>query len=153
MNTYRMLLSLMVFVAACTGWGVYVIATTERPSSTWARSLPSWLEIRDYDAQTWISTDLESDRTVFPVLASYIFGDNAREQRVAMTAPVTDRRMSFVLPKEVTIDNAPTPNGQPIEFTSVPPRRVATPNSRGSRHRRESKAKRQSYSMSWTAPG
>jgi hypothetical protein len=48
-------------------------------------------------------------------------------RKVAMTAPViTDTKMVFVLPEGVTTDNAPTPDGQPIEFIEVPSRKLAT---------------------------
>ena len=126
MNVHWILIGLAAPLAAWIGWGVYIIVTTERPDYEVVRSLADGMEIRDYDAQTWISTDMESDRSAFPVLASYIFGGNVEDERIAMTAPViTGRRMSFILPEGVAADDAPAPNGQPIEFTSVPPRRVA----------------------------
>ena len=44
-----------------------------------------------------------------------------------MTAPViTDQEMSFILPGNMSMENAPRPNGQPIEFTRVPARKLAT---------------------------
>ena len=109
------------------GWGSYVILTTERPPYEVVRLLTSRVEIRQYEAQTWISTNHDSDDSSFRVLASYIFGRNQERRKVAMTAPViTDERMVFILPAGVTPDNAPTPDGQPIEFTEVPPRKLAT---------------------------
>lgn len=109
------------------GWGSYVIFTTERPPYEVLRRLTSRVEIRQYEAQTWISTDYDSDDSSFRILASYIFGQNQEGKKVAMTAPViTDERMVFILPEGVTPDNAPTPDGQPIEFTEVPPRKLAT---------------------------
>lgn len=113
-------------LALWVGWGAYVTYTTEQPPYTVVKRLPSEVEIRQYAAQTWISTDYASDRGAFPVLASYIFGGNQQKENVAMTAPViTDDRMAFILPSGVTVDNAPTPDGQAIDFTAVPPRRLA----------------------------
>ena len=84
------------------------------------------VEVRQYGQQTWISTVGTTDNASFSVLASHIFGNNKEGQNVAMTAPViTDGTMSFILPAALSEDSAPTPNGQPIEFTTVAPRQVA----------------------------
>jgi hypothetical protein len=115
------------FVLLWTGWGAYVIFTTERPPYEVTRRLAPRVEIRQYEAQTWIATDQRTDASSFRVLASYIFGGNREGQKVAMTAPViTDEKMAFILPAGVTTENAPKPSGQPIEFTEVPPRKLAT---------------------------
>jgi hypothetical protein len=108
------------------GWGAYVILTTERPPYEVLRRLPSNVEIRQYGAQTWISTDYEGDDSAFRVLASYIFGENEQGKKIAMTAPViTGEKMVFILPEHVTLDAAPEPGGQPIEFSEIPPRKLA----------------------------
>ena len=116
-----------ILLAVWIGWGLYVIYSTERPAYQVTRGLTSSAEIRQYEEQTWISTSYENDDASFPVLASYIFGRNEEGENVAMTAPViTDRKMSFILPEGISEDNAPTPEGQAIEFTTVPARRLAT---------------------------
>ena len=112
-------------LAVWTGWGLYVILTTERPAYEVVQSLSPTVEVRQYGEQTWISTAYTSDNAAFRVLASYIFGRNQEGARVAMTAPViTDDDMAFILPSGITPDNAPTPDGQPIEFTEIPARQV-----------------------------
>ena len=117
------------------GWGLYKINTTERPAYEIVRRLEPPVEIREYGAQSWITTDYAGDAPSFRVLASYIFGGNEQGQKVAMTAPViTDDRMAFILPGGVTPENAPTPEGQPIDFFEVPPRKLAT------------------FTFSWTTP-
>ena len=109
------------------GWGIYLITTTARPAYTVVEALSSNIEIRQYEDQTWISAAQNGDNASFMVLASYIFGRNKEEQQVAMTAPViTDERMSFILPEGLTPEEAPTPDGQSIDFTRVPARRLAT---------------------------
>jgi hypothetical protein len=108
------------------GWGLYVILATERPVYQVIGSLSSQVEIRLYEEQTWISTSHQSDDSSFPVLASYIFGGNREGEKVAMTAPViTDDKMSFILPQGISKEDAPTPNGQAIDFTVVPARQLA----------------------------
>ena len=107
-------------------WGLYSIYSTPRPTFSIVETIGSNTEIRDYEEQTWISTDQAGDRGSFMVLASYIFGGNADSEKIAMTAPVvTDRKMSFILPAEMSIDDAPKPDGQNIVFEVVPSRRVA----------------------------
>ena len=109
------------------GWGLYVIYTTERPPYHVIEKLSSNVEIRQYEEQTWISTSYETDNASFPVLASYIFGNNEKEEKIAMTAPViTDAKMSFILPSDISQHTAPSPNGQAIDFTVVPARKIAT---------------------------
>jgi hypothetical protein len=128
----RMKVLIIIAVVVCCmlvlwiGWGAYVIVTTERPAYEVIRSLTSRVEIRQYEAQTWISTDYRSDDSSFRVLAAYIFGGNRESEKVAMTAPViTDDRMAFILPAGITKDSAPAPDGQAIEFTEIPPRKLA----------------------------
>lgn len=116
-----------LIVALWMGWGLYVIYSTDRPNYQIIQSLSSDIEVRQYELQTWISTAHQSDSASFPVLASYIFGGNMERQQVAMTAPViTDEKMSFILPEGVSLDNAPRPDGQAIDFTVVPARKLAT---------------------------
>jgi hypothetical protein len=108
-------------------WGLYVIYSTERPCYEVAQSLSSQVEIRQYEEQTWISTPYKTDDLSFSILASYIFGGNKEGEKVSMTAPViTDQQMSFILPKGISKRNAPTPDGQTIDLTTVPARKLAT---------------------------
>ncbi len=117
----------VVVLTLWTGWGVYVIYSTERPPYEVVRELSSRVEIRQYKQQTWISTAYNTDNSSFRVLASYIFGQNKERETVSMTAPVvTDEKMSFILPQDMNPEDAPTPDGQAIEFTTVPPRKLAT---------------------------
>ena len=109
------------------GWGLYVIYSTARPSYEIVQRFAVDVEIRQYQEQTWISTAHDTDDGSFPVLASYIFGRNKERRQVAMTAPViTAERMSFILPDDLSLANAPAPDGQAIDFDTVPARKLAT---------------------------
>jgi hypothetical protein len=82
----------------------------------------------------------------FPILAGYIFGKNKREQKFAMTAPVTQKALpmkldmtelvsrtgapggyvvQFVLPKGVTAANAPEPLDARVQLRDILPSHVA----------------------------
>jgi hypothetical protein len=88
----------------------------------------------------------EAGNKAFRILAGYIFGKNKGERRLAMTAPVTQTAapvrlamtapvtqktapggylVQFVLPRGVTLDNAPEPIDQQIVLRQVQSRRVA----------------------------
>jgi len=88
----------------------------------------------------------EAGSRAFPILAGYIFGKNKGENRLAMTAPVTQTAapiklemtapvtqsaapggylVQFVLPKGVTLANAPEPIDQRVILRQVQPTRVA----------------------------
>ena len=123
---FILMVTIGVLMSLWVGWGTYVISGIERPQYEVVERLDKKVEVRQYGQQTWISTVGTTDNASFSVLASYIFGNNKEGQNVAMTAPViTDGTMSFILPAALSEDSAPTPNGQPIEFTTVAPRQVA----------------------------
>jgi hypothetical protein len=88
----------------------------------------------------------EAGNKAFRILASYIFGNNKGEKKLAMTAPVTQTAapkklemtapvtqsaapggylVQFVLPKGVTLDTAPEPIDERIVLRQVQPMRVA----------------------------
>ena len=109
------------------------------------------IEVRDYAAYTVAEVTVNTDANyagsrAFPILAGYIFGKNKGERTLAMTAPVTQRAVpvkmamtapvtqtpsgsgflvQFVLPKGVTVANAPEPLDACINLREMPPKRVA----------------------------
>ena len=91
------------------------------------------IEIREYDARILMHTSMKTGaNSGFRVLAGYIFGGNAREQSIAMTAPVqrtmpqvTDPEMAFVVPREYQLDDLPRPNDTRVGFREEPSYRAA----------------------------
>lgn len=108
-------------------------------------------QVRQYAAYTVAEVVVpgpasEAGNQAFPILAGYIFGKNKGERKLAMTAPVTQAavpvklemtapvtqtaatggfRVQFVLPKGVTVANAPEPEDTRVQLREVPPSQVA----------------------------
>ena len=97
-------------------------------------------ELRDYSefiiAETELNGSFDSaSRKGFRRVASYIFGGNKNldgsSEKIQMTAPVTmtpDKskwKLHFVMPKNYSIDNLPTPNDKNVNIRTVPAHRAA----------------------------
>lgn len=108
-------------------------------------------EIREYPGYTVAELLVEgpadkAGNQAFPILAAYIFGKNRGERKLAMTASVTQTAVpvklamtapvtqaaapggfvvQFVLPKTVTLANAPEPLDARVKLREVAPSRVA----------------------------
>jgi hypothetical protein len=110
----------------------------------------SEVEIRRYApriaAETTVAGTEEGARNEgFRRLAGYIFGANARRDRIAMTAPVAQARgeriamtapvaqagdatgwqVRFFMPAAATLDSLPVPNDPSVSLVSVPSETVA----------------------------
>lgn len=93
-------------------------------------------EVRQYEASLFTSVKMstnkyeEASSKGFSVLAGYIFGGNDKNEKIAMTSPVSvslsdTMTMMFMVPKNYQKENLPTPNQQAIEFKEEPARRMA----------------------------
>ncbi|MDX1736159.1 MAG: heme-binding protein [Halioglobus sp.] len=92
------------------------------------------VEIRQYEpviqARTAIGQEGRST-SGFRTLADYIFGGNAREQSIAMTAPVEellaerDAYMAFTMPAEYGLEELPEPTDGQVTLHPVPARTMA----------------------------
>jgi hypothetical protein len=93
-------------------------------------------EIRNYETTLFTTVKLStkgyknSSGKGFSILAGYIFGNNDRNEKIAMTSPVSmsledSMTMMFMVPKKFNKDNLPKPNQSGIEFREEPAKTVA----------------------------
>lgn len=145
----KILIIIIVFVLWSL-WG-YFSSRVEQVEYTVIEKVGDY-EIRDYSphigAQVVIqSSNSESMDRGFGIIARYISGDNTKKQSIAMTAPVKEQGLesekismtapvvakkdgdskiiSFVMPKEYTLETLPTPNDPRIKLVEVPEKRMA----------------------------
>lgn len=125
------------------------MSRVEQPSYTIVRSWESF-EIRDYPQLIVAETEVLGERKQainagFRIIANYIFGNNAPQQKISMTAPVTQQagekiamtapvlqeasgdtwRVRFIMPSDYTLETLPAPNNPNVKLIKVPAERVA----------------------------
>ncbi len=99
-------------------------------------------EIRSYKATLFTSVKLstkkykEASSKGFSILAGYIFGNNNRNEKIAMTSPVSmslkdSTTMMFMVPKKYKKETLPQPNLSNIKFKEEPAKTVAAINFNG----------------------
>lgn len=93
-------------------------------------------EIRAYEPAvfTYVTMDQgsyeETSRSGFRQLAGYIFGNNEKRQKIAMTSPVAmtmedSVTMMFMVPSQYQISDLPRPNDPNVKFRKEPEKYVA----------------------------
>ncbi len=107
-------------------------------------------EVRDYEPAIVAQVHVTGDRNEavsagFRILAGYIFGDNPKQTKIAMTAPVTQSpgqafpatgpveqsgaaagwEVRFTMPASYELDTLPPPRDSRIHLLRLPGRRVA----------------------------
>lgn len=94
-------------------------------------------ELRHYDRLILVTTampdGMESQNSPFYKLFDYISGDNGSSKEIPMTSPVFMEQenqgaesMSFVLPKDFTIQDAPEPQDPTVRLEQITDYTVAT---------------------------
>ena len=90
-------------------------------------TLENDVEIREYLPQIWAASLAARESGSFRTLAAYVFGDNDRQERIGMTAPVinAEDRIAFIMPGRYNLENLPRPLSERIKIESVGARRLA----------------------------
>jgi hypothetical protein len=93
-------------------------------------------EVRRYQPYIVAEVDVDEDfkqsgNSAFRVLAGYIFGDNASQEKMNMTAPVESAAnygpytYSFVMERKYTMESLPTPTNPDVRLVERPGRVMA----------------------------
>lgn len=141
----------VALVGAWTAVGYLSTKGIEEPAHTVVEKKRGY-EIREYAPYIRAEVTLEGayrDTLYggFRQVADYIFGNNTKSEKVAMTAPVIQEKsekiamtapviqeagegkntytVAFVMPREYTLETLPKPNNPNVAFREVPARRFA----------------------------
>lgn len=125
---------LLLFALAAGGW-LYVMGNVEQPSYALVEAEGA-VEIRDYPALVVAEVERtgsrgEAVRAGFGPLAGYIFARERGGEKIAMTAPVTQRQageawaVRFIMPSEYRLEDLPVPAGAEVALRPLPPMRRA----------------------------
>ena len=131
----KLVLRAFFSISLLLGAGVNVMAgNVEEPAHTVTDRIGR-VEIREYQPVVQAVTTLESSgRTSagFRRLAGYIFGGNEGEEKIAMTAPVTETlgvarpQLAFTMPRAYdSLESLPQPSDPVVTLVEVPARTVA----------------------------
>lgn len=132
----RIFIGLLLGVVILIGLNSFNMGRIEKPTYTVEKELAPRVEIRRYDAMVVAKTNLpgasfdDYGSQGFRNVASYIFGNNQQQQKIAMTSPVImeqgqEASMYFVMPKQYAKSDLPTPNSSRVEITEVQSKRLA----------------------------
>jgi hypothetical protein len=94
------------------------------------------VEIRLYPEMLVAKTSLKDNSfddegsSGFRTIASYIFGGNESNEKIAMTSPVVmnmgdSASMYFVMPKKYSLDELPKPNSKSVILSEIAPKTLA----------------------------
>ena len=134
----KWLISLLVIAGVFLVFQLVVSMTTsdiETPKYKVLKKYPRF-ELRQYESMMLATTNLgvasfdEKSSEGFRTIASYIFGKNKSNEKIAMTAPViyhadSISTLSFVVPRSKTEESMPVPIDQNLTFVVQAPKLLA----------------------------
>jgi hypothetical protein len=134
----KWLISLLVIAAVFLVFQLVVSMTTsdiETPKYKVLKKYPRF-ELRQYESMMLATTNLgpasydEKASEGFRTIASYIFGKNKSNEKIAMTAPViyhadSISTLSFVVPRSKTEESMPVPIDSNLTFVVQAPKLLA----------------------------
>ena len=114
--------------------GYNSMSQTEEQSYNVLKTLED-IQIREYDPVIYATVSTDNERSLFRILAGYIFGGNESNQKIAMTAPVHMQEtsiekekkytMKFVMPSKYTMNDLSKPNDSRIVMEKVDKKKYA----------------------------
>ncbi len=138
----------VVMLAGFISWGP-IVSKVEQPKYKILES-DGEIEIREYDPMIVAEVIVQGDRKNainqgFRYLADYIFGNNTANNKMSMTAPVTQQQskkiamtapvtqhakesgwaVHFTMPSRFTLDTLPEPNNKNVILNEIPAKRFA----------------------------
>lgn len=146
----KILIICCVVIVLWSLWGVFSSRVEQAEYSVLEKA--DGYEIRNYPehiiARVTVTGSYEETLNEgFRIIAAYIFGDNTTDQKIAMTAPVTEQKVSekiamtapvtseqtdeetriiaFVMPRKYSIDTLPKPVDSRIQIVQVPQKKMA----------------------------
>lgn len=143
---FYMIIFTATILALFLGWQTYmtIMANTTEQQQYRVVERRGDLEIRFYPSANRAAVSVMSRdgdyefmrNRGFRELGGYIFGNNERNERIAMTAPVVmdmdsneqglSGRMAFIMPKDFDMNTKPQPRSQFIAFTTTEPQFTAS---------------------------
>lgn len=116
----------LLFVMGCTVFGDNQV--NEAPYTVLEKE--DNIELRHYERLVLVTTPMSDnsgrENGSFPKLFNYISGENKATQEIPMTAPVfmdqvnsSSESMSFVLPKDFTLETAPLPQDPTVKLEEI----------------------------------
>jgi len=145
----------IIIIAVLIIWSLYSfipLRNIEEPNYTVLEKKNGY-EIRQYETYITATTQVAGNYSEglsegFRIIAGYIFGGNTSQEKLAMTAPVTEqtpekiamtapvlegassndnqtRSIAFVMPSKYTLDTLPIPNDDRVQLIEIPERTVA----------------------------
>jgi len=137
--------ALVVIVAAAAG---PLISRVEQPEYE-VTSAEGSIELREYSAMILAKVEVKGERKAtinegFRLIAAYIFGVNEHNAKISMTAPVQQQAkqtiammapvaqqadggywtVSFIMPKDWTMETLPAPKDERVKLVPVPAKRM-----------------------------
>lgn len=144
---------ILIFVGVVVLWSLWGIFSSRVEQAEYSVvEQKDGYEIRNYTKHlvarvTVTGTYDETLNEGFRIIAAYIFGENTTEQKIAMTAPVTEQKVSekiamtapvtseqtdeetriisFVMPRSYTMETLPRPVDTRIQIVEVPEKKMA----------------------------
>jgi len=133
----------MVMIFAFLLTGGEVVMALEQPKYDLIESVDE-IEIRQYESYIVARTFVEGGfndvgNEAFKRLGGYIFGDNREDQKISMTAPVTqgkstedgDYWVTFMMPSSFSLQSLPQPTDDRVQMVERPPQVFAVLKYRG----------------------